>query len=191
MSDTQAVETKEPGIDSRAAAMGRQLGGKYMIFKLANEEYGLELLKVRDVIGLMDITRVPKTQDFIRGVINLRGKVIPVVDLRVKFGMNKTELTEQTVNIVVQFLLDERELNMGILVDEVLEVLDISAENIEPPPDFGAGSTDTDFILGVGKHEKRVIFLLDIGKVLSANETRSLMKTTSNESNEFAEPAKA
>lgn len=144
------------------------LGGKYMTFKLASEEYGLEILKVRDVIGLMDITRVPRTKEYIRGVINLRGKVIPVVDLRVKFGMEETTLTEQTVLITVQFSSGDRELTMGILVDEVLEVLDISDDRIEPTPDFGAGSLDTDFILGVGKSERRVIFLLDIGKVLGA-----------------------
>jgi purine-binding chemotaxis protein CheW len=145
-----------------------------MTFKLAAEEYGLEILKVRDVIGLMEITRVPKTVDFIRGVINLRGKVIPVVDLRLKFGMEATALTEQTVIIVVQFASGEREMTMGILVDEVQEVLDIAAEGIEPAPDFGSGSIDTDFILGVGKSEKRVIFLLDIGRALSEDDIRHL-----------------
>jgi purine-binding chemotaxis protein CheW len=154
--------------------VAQRLAGKYMTFKLAAEEYGLEILKVRDVIGLMEITRVPKTMDFIRGVINLRGKVIPVVDLRLKFGMDATALTEQTVIIVVQFASGEREMTMGILVDEVQEVLDIAAEGIEPPPDFGAVSIDTDFILGVGKSEKRVIFLLDIGRVLSSAEVRQL-----------------
>ena len=124
--------------------VAQRLAGKYMTFKLAAEEYGLEILKVRDVIGLMEITRVPKTMEFIRGVINLRGKVIPVVDLRLKFGMEATALTEQTVIIVVQFASGEREMTMGILVDEVQEVLDIAAEGIEPPPDFGsAASTPT------------------------------------------------
>jgi len=152
---------------------GRQLGGKYMTFKLATEEYGLEILMVRDVIGLMEITRVPRTSEFIRGVINLRGKVIPVVDVRLKFGMQKTELAEQTVIIVVQFSTGDRELTMGILVDEVLEVLDIATERIEPPPDFGVASIDTDFILGVGKADDRVIFLMDIGRVLTACEMRA------------------
>jgi purine-binding chemotaxis protein CheW len=155
-------------------AVAQRLAGKYMTFKLAAEEYGLEILKVRDVIGLMEITRVPKTMEFIRGVINLRGKVIPVVDLRLKFGMEATELAEQTVIIVVQFASGDREMTMGILVDEVQEVLDIAAEGIEPPPDFGSGSIDTDFILGVGKSDKRVIFLLDIGRVLSSDEVRHI-----------------
>lgn len=178
MSSTQAVEPNEPG-ECTQAATGRLLGGKYMTFKLASEEYGLEILKVRDVIGLMEITRVPKAGEFIRGVINLRGKVIPIVDLKVKFGMERTDLAEQTVIIVVQFSAGNRELTMGVLVDEVLEVLDISDEQIEPPPDFGAGGVETDFILGVGKSEKRVIFLLDIGKVLSTDDARSRNRSTS------------
>jgi purine-binding chemotaxis protein CheW len=150
------------------------MAGKYMTFKLANEEYGLEILKVREIIGLMDITRVPRTKEFIRGVINLRGKVIPVVDLRLKFGMERIEATDQTVIIVVQYHCDGQDYTMGILVDEVLEVLSIGSDQIEPPPDFGSGSLDTDFILGIGKAEKRVIFLLDIGKVLTANESKTV-----------------
>ncbi len=169
MSEMEIGNAEEPAAEV-TPSMGAQLGGKYMTFKLASEEYGLEILKVRDVIGLMQITRVPRAREFIRGVINLRGKVIPVVDLRVKFGMKETELAEQTVIIVVQFSSGKRELTMGILVDEVLEVLDISGEQIEPPPDFGSGNLDTDFILGVGKSEKRVIFLLDIGRVLSTGD---------------------
>lgn len=154
--------------------IGTRLAGKYMTFKLANEEYGLEILKVREIIGLMDVTRVPRTRDFIRGVINLRGKVEPVIDLRLKFGMEKTESTDQTVIIVVQYESGGNEFTMGILVDEVLEVLNVAANQIEPPPNFGAGAIDADFILGVGKADKRVIFLLDIGKVLSEQETVEL-----------------
>jgi purine-binding chemotaxis protein CheW len=172
----QTIES-EGSVPDGQATIGQRLAGKYMTFKLAAEEYGVEILKVRDVIGLMDITRVPRTREFIRGVINLRGKVIPVVDLRLKFGMDQTELGEQTVIIVVQFSSGERELTMGILVDEVQEVLDITGDRIEPPPDFGSGSVDTDFILGVGKSEKRVIFLLDIGKVLNTDEAQHLSES--------------
>jgi len=153
---------------------GSSAAGKYMTFKLAAEEYGLEIMKVREIIRLMEITRVPRTRDFMRGVINLRGRVIPVVDLRLKFGMEKTESTDQTVIIVVQFSGGSGEITIGILVDEVLEVLSIAEENIEPPPSFGTAVVDTQFILGVGKAEKRVIFLLDIGKVLSTQETAQL-----------------
>ncbi len=155
-----------------------KLAGKYMTFKLSHEEYGLEILKVREIIGLMDITRVPRTPEFVRGVINLRGKVIPVVDLRLKFGMPKIEATDQTVIIVVQYGHRNTDLTMGILVDEVVEVLDIMADNIEPPPSFGTGAIETDFILGVGKADKRMIFLLDIGMVLTSDELHQLHKST-------------
>ncbi len=157
-------------------SIGAKLSGKYMTFKLAAEEYGLEILKVREIIGLMDITRVPRTQEFIKGVINLRGKVEPVVDLRLKFGMEKIEPTDQTVIIVVQYSTGGNEFTMGILVDEVLEVLSIGADEIEPPPNFGSGMVDADFILGVGKHEKRVIFLLDIDTILTDEEARELAR---------------
>ena len=153
---------------------GGGLAGKFMTFKLGDEEYGIEILKVREIIGLMEITRVPRVSTCIRGVINLRGKVVPVVDLRVKFGMSPTASTEQTVIIVVQCAVGGRELTMGILVDQVLEVLPLEASQIEPPPSFGTAELDAGFILGVGKAEKRVIFLLDIGKVLSAAEARDL-----------------
>lgn len=163
-----SVQTSPPTDRLRdEASRGAGLAGKYMTFKLADEEYGLEILKVREIIGLMTITRVPRTAGYIRGVINLRGKVIPVMDLRLKFDMEPAEPTDQTVIIVVQYSLEGQPVTMGLLVDEVMEVLDIRADHIEPPPAFGRGSSETDFILGVGKADKRVIFLLDIGNVLS------------------------
>jgi len=119
----------------------------------------------------MDITRVPCTQEFMSGVINLRGKVIPVIDLRLKFGMERCQMTDQTVIIVVQYSLHGRNMTMGLLVDQVLEVLSIEAAHIEPPPEFGSGTLRSDFILGIGKAEKRVIFLLNIGRILNAEET--------------------
>ena len=145
--------------------------GKYMTFKLAAEEYGLEILKVREIIRLMEITRVPRTRDYMRGVINLRGRVIPVVDLRLKFEMERVEATDQTVIIVVQYAAAGREITMGILVDEVVEVLNIAQDHVEPTPSFGTTEVDSQFILGVGKIDKRVVFLLDIGKVLSTEES--------------------
>lgn len=150
------------------------LAGKYMTFKLGREDYGLQILKVRELIGLMDITRVPGTANFVRGVINLRGKVIPVVDMRQKFGMGATEPTDQTVIVVAQLQSKDGVIVMGILVDEVLEVLDIPEKQIEPPPQLSGNAIDTEFILGVGKAEKRVIFLLDIDRVLSAQERTQL-----------------
>lgn len=145
------------------------LASKYMTFRLANEEYGVPILKVRELIGLMDITRVPKAPAFVRGVINLRGKVIPVVDLRLKFGMAAAESTAQSVIIVVHLAARNTTVTLGVLVDEVLEVRAIHPEDVEPPPTF-QGHAAIDFILGVGKAEKRVIFLVDIDRVLAAPE---------------------
>jgi purine-binding chemotaxis protein CheW len=158
------------GDNERQLSLSRQLAGKYMTFKLASEEYGLGILRVREIIGLMDITRVPRTKDFIRGVINLRGKVIPVVDLRTVFGMGRAETTDQTVIIVVQWSVGSVSTTMGILVDEVLEVMNIDAEQIEPPPDLRSSNGSNDFILGIGKADKRVICLLDIERVLSKDD---------------------
>jgi purine-binding chemotaxis protein CheW len=169
------------------AQVARQLAGKYMTFKLANESYRIEILKVRELIRLMEITRVPGTKDFIRGVINLRGKVIPVVDPRQKFKMGQLTATDQTVIIVVQYAFRDQELTMGILVDEVLEVSNVTAENIEPPPDFGTGAIDTDYILGVGKVDKKVVMLMDIGKVLTAEEAVEVTRAGSSEGHERAE----
>src|SRR5512141_2007123 len=115
-----------------AADLGRRLAGKYMTFQLAREEYGLEILKVREIIGLLEITRGPRTREFVRGAINLRGKVIPVVDLRLKFGLPRCEATDQTVSSVVPCQVGGRPLTMGLLVDQVLEVLSVDAANVEP-----------------------------------------------------------
>ncbi len=154
------------------------LAGKYMTFKLASEEYGVPILTVRELIGLMEITRVPQTPAFVRGVINLRGKVIPVIDLKAKFGMPATVSTDQTVIIVVQLMSESTPVILGVLVDEVLEVLDIASGQIEPPPIFGSSAFETDFILGVGKQDSRVIFLLDIEKVLAASEKAALARVS-------------
>lgn len=149
--------------------------GKYLTFKLGPEEYGLEILKVQEIIKMMDITKVPRTPEFVRGVINLRGKVIPVVDLRLKFGMDRKDTTDKTCVIVVQVAHSGGALTMGTIVDEVSEVLDISAELIEPAPEFGT-TVNTDFILGMGKIAKKVIMLLDIDKVLASGELAAMSK---------------
>ena len=124
---------------------------------------------MRELSGLLEITRVPRAPDYIRGVINLRGKVIPVVDLRVKFGMETALATSQSVIIVVQLGTPGAGLTMGILVDEVLEVRSIGEEDVEPPPNFQSQAV-ADFIRGVGKADKRIIFLLDIDRVLTTAE---------------------
>jgi purine-binding chemotaxis protein CheW len=147
--------------------------GKYLTFKLAAEEYGLEILKVQEIIKMMEITKVPRTPDFVRGVINLRGKVIPVVDLRLKFGMETKETTDKTCVIVVQVKRQETAVTMGIIVDEVSEVLDITAGEIEEAPGFGA-NVDTHFILGMAKTKGGVKILLDINKVLAGDELEKI-----------------
>ncbi|MBN1806859.1 MAG: purine-binding chemotaxis protein CheW [Sedimentisphaerales bacterium] len=147
--------------------------GKYLTFALANEEYGLEILKVREIIGYMDITAVPQTPAYVKGVINLRGQVIPVIDLRAKFGMETTDITEETCIIVVETGQDGRSFSTGIVVDHVEEVLDIAGENIEDAPQFGS-SVNTDFILGMGKIGESVKILLDIDRVLVGDDFSNL-----------------
>jgi purine-binding chemotaxis protein CheW len=149
------------------------LAGKYMAFRLASQDYGIAILQVREIIGLVDITRVPCTDSFILGVINLRGKIIPVIDLRLKFGMQPCPATEQTVIIVVQYATTRGEITMGVLVDQVQEVLSLGADHIEPAPSFGVASPSADFILGIGKADQRVIFLLDIGRALSGDTAKA------------------
>jgi purine-binding chemotaxis protein CheW len=148
-------------------------GGKYLTFALGKEEYGLEILKVREIIGYMDITAVPKTPSYVRGVINLRGQVISVVDLRAKFGMEAAQRTDETCIIVVEIKSGDRKLSTGIIVDRVSEVLNIPGENIEEPPTFGA-TIATDFILGMGKIAQAVKILLDIDRVLAKDEIAQL-----------------
>ncbi len=144
-------------------------GGKFLTFLMANEKYGLEILKVREIMGMMDVTSIPTTPAFIRGVINLRGKVIPVVDLRLKFGLDAKEDNQRTCIIVVHLTHTAQQMTMGIIVDEVSDVLDIDRDQIEPPPSFGA-NVRTDFILGMGKVDKKVMTMLDIDRVLTEQE---------------------
>ncbi len=168
LDDPNTAETSRDG----ATETNGDLTGKYLTFKLANEEYGVQILKVREINGLMKITSVPRMPAHMKGVINLRGKVIPVVDLRLKFGLDEIERTEQTCIIVVDV---GREI--GIIVDTVSEVLDIKGENVEPPPSMG-GSVDTSFILGMGKVGKEVKILLDIDNVLTTNELIDIASAT-------------
>ncbi len=151
--------------------------GKYLTFALGAEEYGLEILKVREIIGHMDITAVPQTPDYVKGVINLRGQVIPVVDIRTLFGMEAKEITEETCIIVVEVLRGSRTFNTGVVVDQVSEVLDIKGDSIEEAPQLGA-SVNTDFILGMGKVNDAVKILLDIDKVLDCSGLDKFEKNT-------------
>jgi len=156
-----------------AQTSAASLAGKYLTFKLLNEEYGIEILKVREIIGVMAITSLPRTPPFVRGVINLRGKVIPVIDLRKKFEMEVTEDTDQTCIIVVDVVIQGGSIQIGILVDSVSEVLDILGGDIEEAPAFGT-NIDTAFILGMAKAKGSVKILLNIEKVLSSTELENV-----------------
>lgn len=148
--------------------------GKYLTFALGAEEYGLEILKVREIVGYMEITAVPQTPVYVKGVINLRGQVIPVIDLRAKFGMETTGITDETCIIIVEINQGNHDYSVGIVVDHVEEVLDMDGQNIEEPPHFDA-SVNTDFILGIGKVGESVKILLDIDKVLAGQDSTSFI----------------
>ena len=156
--ETRPAET----VDSRA--------GKYLTFGLADEAYGIEIIKVREIIGMMNITIVPRMPGWVLGVINLRGKVIPVIDLRLKFEMEPTEETPETCIIVVEVSGNQ----MGVKVDKVSEVMEIQGSDIEDSPTVGA-EVDNRFILGMGKAKDRVNILLDISRVMSDTELAESM----------------
>lgn len=186
MIETNAVSSDEvEGATGDTQSSARP--GKYMTFRIDNEDYGVEILSVREIIGMMDITRVPRAPSFIRGVINLRGKVMPVWDLRKKFGMSPTETTDQTVIIVVQCANGDRLLTTGVVVDEVLEVLTLTAKQIAETPDFNTCAFDARFIIGVGKVESRMIFLLDIARVITSEEGEVLAQIASDSPKSSAE----
>ena len=156
-----------------AASDSRILAGKYLTFTLGAEEFGLQILKVREIIGYMDITAVPRAPLDVRGVINLRGQVVPIVDMRARFEMPPVEVSDQTCIIVVEVTASRQRFHTGIIVDKVCEVLDIDGEDIEPTPQFDS-NVDTSFILGMGKIAGTVKILLDIDKVLHTQELEQL-----------------
>ena len=168
---TQISETMNQTVKSKT-----KKSGKYLTFSLAEEEYGIGILKVKEIIGMMAITSVPRTPDFVKGVVNLRGKVIPVVDLRLKFDMESIPYSDRTSIIVVEIGSDSKIVYIGIVVDSVSEVLNVRKEEIEEPPTFGT-KLDTDYILGMAKMEGGIKILLDIDKVLSAHEIHTLKKS--------------
>ncbi len=149
--------------------------GKYLTFTLNNEEYGIGILKIKEIIGMMPITTVPQTPKFVKGVFNLRGKVIPVIDLRFRFGMDAIEYTDRTSIIVVEIKRASGTVMVGIVVDAVSEVLNIKAEDIENAPTFGA-KLNIDYICGMAKIEGSVKILLDIDRVLTGDEISIIEK---------------
>ncbi len=153
------------------------LAGKYLTFTLQRESYGVRVLQVREIIRLTDITAVPQMPAYIRGVINLRGKIIPVLDLRMRFGFPDASHTDQTCIVVVQVTLpDGKQTAMGMVVDGVEEVLNITDSEIEETPDFGT-QLETDYILGMAKIKGAVKALLDIDKVIASEAATSLQQT--------------
>jgi purine-binding chemotaxis protein CheW len=150
--------------------------GKYLTVAIENEIYGISVLKVREIIRLPKITPVPQVPDFVKGVINLRGRVIPVVDLRLRFGM-RAEITDRTCIVVAQVTLVDRCVQMGVIVDRVEEVTNLTRDQIEPTPDFGV-RVDTAHLLGVAKSNGRVLMLLELDRVLSSTDVQSLTART-------------
>ena len=149
---------------------------QYLTFKLADEIFALDISKVREVLDFTSITRVPRTPEFMRGVINLRGSVVPVADLRLKFGMTRTEKTVNTCVIIVEVTVDNETTILGALADSVQEVLELGAENIEPAPKIGT-RLNTEFIRGMGKQNETFIIILDIDKVFSSDELALVQAT--------------
>jgi len=145
------------------------LAGIYLIFNIGKEYYGIPVQKVKDIIGMIKITEIPRTPDSIKGVINLRGKIIPIMDLRIKFELEELPYTERTVIIVLEVQLSEEKKFMATIVDSVSEVINISQNNIELPPQYEKNSEDN-FIMGMAKVKEKVVMLLNIEKVLSIDE---------------------
>ena len=158
---------------SQTAGKNEDLAGKYLVFHLGREEFGIRVLKVREITGIQDITAVPQTPVFVKGVINLRGKIVPVVDLRLKFSLPEQEYTARTCIIVVQVEVGGQRMLMGVVVDGVAEVLNLAAGDIEDTPDFGQGVV-TPYLLGMAKVKGKVKILLDIDQVLSTQELQGL-----------------
>ena len=150
--------------------------GKHLTFALGSEEYGIPILKVKEIIGLMEITHVPQTPEFIKGVINLRGKIIPIMDLRLKFKMNEKDYNERTCIIVVDVLTNDTKRQMGIVVDTVSEVVNIQAAEIEPPPQYGS-TVESGFLTGLGKVKGKVVMLLNIETIINCDEMISLLNS--------------
>ncbi len=153
---------------SQAAQRVADREGKYLTFLLDREEYGISILKVKEIIGMMRVTPVPHTPEFCKGVINLRGRVIPVIDLRLRFSMSAVEYTERTCIVVVEIDSATGKVHIGLVVDTVSEVINIKSSEIEDPPSFGT-TLETEYILGMAKTGGGVKILFDIDRVLSAN----------------------
>lgn len=155
------------------------LSGKYLTFNLMEEFYGINVDRILQIIAIPDITKIPKTPEFVKGVINLRGKIIPVIDLRLKFKLPTQEYNDRTSIVIIKVKTEKSEIFIGIIIDKVLEVLDIHAEDIENTPTFGV-KLDTEFILGMAKVKNKVVTLLNINKILTETELTQIEKQKTN-----------
>ena len=164
----------EKTMDQAVKAMAHR-EGKYLTFSLAEEEYGIGILKIKEIIGMMPVTTVPRTPEYVKGVINLRGKVIPIIDLRLRFGMESIDYSERTCIIVVEIDGQTGTVQVGVVVDAVSEVLNVDTKDIEDTPQFGR-SLDTEYILGMAKMEGGVKILLDVDQVLTGEESEAIRK---------------
>lgn len=144
-------------------------GGEYLTFLLAEEEYAIGILQVREIIAYDTVTKVPQTPPSIRGVINLRGSVVPVVDLAIKFGLPETAVTKSTCIVIVEVRLEGEPTVMGVMADAVSQVIELKSEDVEAPPTFGT-RVRVDFLRGMGRAGKKFVLILDIDRVLSADE---------------------
>ena len=160
----ESTETMEQAVKALTVKTG-----KYLTFTLKEEEYGIGILKVKEIIGMMAITSVPRTPEYVKGVINLRGGVVPVVDLKLKFGMEETEKTVNTCIIIAEVALEGESVVLGALADSVQEVFDLKAEDVEPAPKIGT-QLNTEFLTGMGKKDEEFILLLDIDRVFTTDE---------------------
>jgi purine-binding chemotaxis protein CheW len=158
---------------NEATAKADSRAGKYLIFHLGEEEFGIQVQKVREIMGVQDVTQVPQTPAYVKGVINLRGKVIPVVDLRLKFEMPAVEYTHRTCIVVVQIAGSRGMMGMGIVVDGVVEVLNIAGADVEDTPSFGK-EVEVPYVMGLAKIKNKVKILLDIDQVMTARELARL-----------------
>lgn len=149
---------------------------KLLLFFLNEELYGIPILKVNEIMGLMEVTKIPRSPDFIKGIINLRGKIIPVMDLRIKFSMSEKAYDNQTCIIIVEISISEQKKFIGLIVDKVAEVVSIYSEDIDLPPQYGQDCDDT-FLTGVGKVKDKVVMLLDIESIVNCNDLIMLMNS--------------
>ncbi len=150
---------------------------KLLTFSLGSEGYGISILKVKEIIGMMHITPVPRTPDFVKGVINLRGKIIPVMDLRLKFNMDEKPYNERTCIIVVEINFKNTHRLLGVVVDMVSEVVSLTSEEVEPPPQYGT-KLDNNFILGMGKIKDRVVIIIDIDEIFMQDDVLRMFDTS-------------